>query len=51
MIQQYGHQSAITFNDFGTNENKVNSFTVTYITKPKKPSKHNETQLLYVDTC
>jgi hypothetical protein len=35
---------------FGTNENKVNSFIVTYVVKPKKPPKHNETQLLYVDT-
>ncbi len=52
MIQQYGHQSVVAFDaTFGTNENKVNSFTVTYVTKPKKPSKHNETRLLYVDTC
>jgi hypothetical protein len=36
---------------FGTNENKVNSLIVTYGTKPRKPLKHNETRLLYVDTC
>jgi hypothetical protein len=28
---------------FGTNENKVNSLTVTYVAKLKKPLKHIET--------
>jgi hypothetical protein len=44
MMQQYGHQSAITIDaTFGTNENKVNFLIVTYIAKPRKPLKHNET--------
>jgi hypothetical protein len=44
MMQQYGHQSAIAINaTFGTNENKVNSLPITYIAKPRKPLKHNET--------
>jgi hypothetical protein len=30
---------------FGTNENKENCPTITYIAKPKKLSKHDETQL------
>jgi hypothetical protein len=52
MMQQYGHQSGVIIDaTFGTNENKVNSLTITYIAKPRKPIKHNETQLLYVDTC
>jgi hypothetical protein len=28
---------------FGTNENKVNCFIVIYISKPRKPPKHDET--------
>ncbi len=52
MMQQYGHYSVIAFNaTFGTNENNINSLTVTYIAKPRKPLKHTETQSLYVDTC
>jgi hypothetical protein len=52
MMQQYGHQSAVIINvTFGTSENKENSLIVTYIAKPRKPLKHNETRLLYVDTC
>jgi hypothetical protein len=52
MMQQYGHQSGVVIDaTFGTNENKVNSLTITYIAKPRKPLKHNETRLLYVDTC
>ncbi len=48
-MQQYGHHSAITIDaTFGTNENKVNFLIVTYIAKPRKPLKHNETWLLYV---
>jgi hypothetical protein len=51
MMQQYGHQNVVVIDaTFGTNENKVNSFTITYSVKPKKPPKHNETRLLYVDT-
>ncbi len=33
------------------NKNKENSLIVTYVAKPRKPLKHNETQLLYVDRC
>jgi hypothetical protein len=52
MILQYGHQSAVAFYaTFGTNENKVNSLIVTYVAKPRKHPKHNETRLLYVDRC
>jgi hypothetical protein len=37
MMQQYGHQSAVAINaTFGTNENKVNSFTIIYVAKPRK---------------
>jgi hypothetical protein len=44
MMQQYGHQSVVAINaTFGTNENKVNSLTVTNIAKPRKPLKHIET--------
>jgi len=51
MMQQYGHQNVVVIDaTFGTNENKENSFIVTYIAELKKPSKHNETRLLYVDT-
>jgi hypothetical protein len=52
MMQQYGDQNVIVIDvAFGTNENKVNSLTITYVAKPKKPLKHTETRLLYVDTC
>jgi hypothetical protein len=52
MILQYGHQSVVAFYaTFGTNENKVNSLIVTYVAKPRKHPKHNETRLLYVDRC
>jgi hypothetical protein len=52
MMQQYGHQSVVTIDaTFGTNENKVNSLTITYVRKLRKPLKHIETQSLYVDTC
>jgi hypothetical protein len=44
MMQQYGHQSVVTIDaTFGTNENKVNYLI--YITMPRKPPKHDETQL------
>jgi hypothetical protein len=36
---------------FGTNENKINSLTVTYVTKLEKPLKRTKTRSLYVDTC
>jgi hypothetical protein len=48
MMQQYGHQSVVAIHvTFGTNENKVNCFTITYVnvSKPRKPLKHDETQL------
>ncbi len=52
MMQQYGHQSVVAINaNFGPNENKVNSVIATYTATLKKPLKHNETRLLYVDTC
>jgi hypothetical protein len=51
-MPQYGHQSAVGIDvTFETNENKENSFIVIYVGKPRKPLKHNETRLLYVDTC
>jgi hypothetical protein len=51
-MQQYGDQNVIVIDTaFGTNENKVNSLTITYIAKLKKPLKHTKTRLLYVDTC
>jgi hypothetical protein len=44
MMQQHGHQNAVAIDaTFGTNENKVNSLIVTYVTEPRKPPKHNET--------
>ncbi len=51
MMQQYGHQNVVVIDaTFGTNENKVNSLTVTYVVELKNLLKHNETRLLYVDT-
>ncbi len=45
-MQQYGHQSAIAIDvTFGTNENKVNCHIETYVAKPRKPLKHDETRL------
>jgi hypothetical protein len=55
MMQQYGHQSVVTIDaTFGTNENKVNCFIVTYITNPRKPLKHdvnNCNMLTHVESC
>jgi hypothetical protein len=48
MMQQYGHHSVVVIGvTFGTNENKVNCLTITYmhVSKPRKPLKHDETQL------
>jgi hypothetical protein len=46
MMQQYGHQNVVAIDaTFGTNENKVNCFIVTYVAKPRKPLKHDETRL------
>jgi hypothetical protein len=43
MMQQYGHQSLFTIDvTFGTNENKVNCLTITYVARPTKPPKHDE---------
>jgi hypothetical protein len=43
LMQQYGHQSVVAIDaTFGTNENKVKCFIVTYVAKPRKPPKHDE---------
>jgi hypothetical protein len=54
MMQQYGHENAVTINaTFGTNENKV-SFLFVYllhVSKPKNPLEHDETCLKTIKTC
>jgi hypothetical protein len=41
MMQQYGHQSVVAIDvTFGTNENKVNSFTIIYVAKPMKHDRY-----------